>query len=70
VGAWNVQSLKEDDILSLLSSELKSLDISIAALAEFRKPDCGEIMMCGYTEYWSGCSDGYHAQGVAVAVFQ
>ena len=24
--------------------------------------------MGGYTDCWSGCSDGYHAQGVAVAV--
>ena len=24
--------------------------------------------MGGYTYYWSGCSDGYHSQGVAVAV--
>ena len=32
VGAWNVLSLREDDHLSLLSSELKRLDIGIAAL--------------------------------------
>ena len=25
-------------------------------------------MVGGYTYYWSGHSDGYHAQGVAVAV--
>ena len=25
-------------------------------------------MAGGYTYYWSGCADGYHAQGVAVAV--
>ena len=25
-------------------------------------------MAGGYTYYWSGCSDGCHAQGVAVAV--
>ena len=52
----------------LLSSELKRLDIGIAALSEVRRPDCGEIMAGGYTYYWSGRSDGYHAQGVAVAV--
>ena len=54
--------------LSLLSSELKRLDIGIAALSEVRRPDCGEIMVGGYTYYWSGHSDGYHAQGVAVAL--
>ena len=54
--------------MSLLSSELKRLDIGIAALSEVRRQDCGEIMVGGYTYYWSGCSDGYHAQGVAVAV--
>ena len=67
-GAWNVLSRREDDHLSLLSSELKRLDISIAALSGVRRPDCGEIMAGGYTYYWYGRSDGYHAQGVAVAV--
>ena len=52
----------------LLSSDLKCLDIGIAALSEVRRLDLGEIMAGGYTYYWSGDSDGYHAQGVAVAV--
>ena len=68
VGAWNVLSLREDDHLSLLSSELKRLDIGIVALSEVQIPDCGEIMVGGYTYYWSGCSGGYHSQGVAAAV--
>ena len=34
VGAWNLLSLREDDHLSLLSSELQHLDIGIAALSE------------------------------------
>ena len=68
VGAWNVLYRREDHHLSLLSSELKCLDIGIAALSEVRKMDCGEIMAGGYTYYWSGRSDGYHTQGVAVAV--
>ena len=66
--AWNVLSLREDDHLSLISSELKRLDIGIAALSEVRRSDCGEIMAGGYTYYWSGRSHGYHSQGVAVAV--
>ena len=48
--------------MSLLSSELKRLDIGIAALSEVRRPDCGEIMAGGFTYYWSGRSVGYHAQ--------
>ena len=44
------------------------MNISIAALSEVWRPDSGEIMADGYTYYWSGRSDGYHAQGVAVAV--
>ena len=44
MGAWNVLSLREDDHLSLLSSELKCLNIGIAALSEVRRPDSGEIM--------------------------
>ena len=38
-------SLREDDHLSLLSFELKRLDIGIAALSEVRRPDSGEIMV-------------------------
>ena len=55
------------DHLSLLSSELKSLNIGIAALFGVRRPDSGEIM-AGYTYNWSGHSDGHHAQGVVIAV--
>ena len=44
------------------------MDIDIAALSEVRRPDCGEIMVGGCTYDWSGRSDGYHAQGVAIAV--
>ena len=68
VAAWNVLSRREDDHLSLLSSEVKCLNIGIAALSEVRRPDSGEIMASGYTDYWSGRSDGDHPQGVAVAV--
>ena len=68
LGAWNVPSPREDDHSSILSSELKRLDIGIAALSEVRRLDCSDIMVGGYTYYWSGRSDGYHAQGVAVAV--
>ena len=55
-------------ITCLLSSELKRLNIGIAALSEVWRPDSGEIMVVGYTVYWSGHSDGYHTQGVSVAV--
>ena len=68
MGAWNVLSRREDDHLSLLSSELQRLNIGIAALSEVRKLDSGEIMADGSTYYWSGRSDGEHAQGVAIAV--
>ena len=52
--------------------------MGIAALSEVRRPDSGEIMVTpgglhetgGYTYYCSGRSDGYHAQGVAVAVYK
>ena len=68
MSVWDVLSLREDDHLSLLSSELKRLNIGIVALSVVRRPDSGEIMVGGYTYYWSGRSDGYHAQGVAAAV--
>ena len=57
MGACHVLFRGEDDHLSLLSSELKRLDISIAALSEVRRPDCGEIMAGGTPTI------GYHAQG-------
>ena len=60
---------EERMITCLLSSELKHLDIGIAALSEVRRPDFGEIMVGDYTYYLSGRPDGCHAQGVAVAVF-
>ena len=36
---------KERMITCLLLSELKRLNIGIAALSEVRRPDCGEIMV-------------------------
>ena len=51
VGAWNVLSLRQDDHLSLLSSELKRLSIGIAALSEVWRLDRGEMMVGGYTYY-------------------
>ena len=66
--SWNVQSLREDDHLFLLSSELQHLNIGIAALSVVRRLDSGEIMVGGYTYDWSGRSDGYDTQGVALTV--
>ena len=45
------------------------MNISIAALSEVWRRQIDEIMAGGDTYCWSGHSDGYHAQGVAVAVF-
>ena len=45
MGAWNVLSQREDDHLSLLSSELQHFNIGIAALSEVQRPDSGEIMV-------------------------
>ena len=44
------------------------MNIDIAALSGVRRPDSGEIITGSDTYYWSDRSDGYHAQGVAVAV--
>ena len=68
MGAWNVLSQRENDHSSLLSSELRRLNSGIAALSGVRRMDIGEIMAGGFTYYWSGRSDGYHTQRVAVAV--
>ena len=42
LSAWNFLSQREDDHLSLFSTELKRLDISIAALSEVQRRDRGE----------------------------
>ena len=68
MAAWNVLSLRDDDHLPLLSRELGRLGVVIAALSEVRRPKSGEISVGGYTYYWSGRSDGYHSEGVAVAI--
>ena len=68
VAAWNVLSLRDDDHLPLLSRELDRLGIAVAALSEVRRPKSGEISVSGYTYYWSGRLDGYHSEGVAIAV--
>ena len=54
--------------MSFFGFKLKRLNISIAALSEVRRPDSGEIMAGGYTYSWYGRSDGYHAEGIAVAM--
>ena len=68
VGTWNVLSLSKDDRLPLLSRELGRLGVGIAALSEVRRPGHGEISSNGYTYYWSGCDNGAHLRGVAVAI--
>ena len=68
VAAWNVLTLRDDDHLPLLSRELGRLGIAIAALSEVRRPKSGEISVGGYTYYWSGRLDGYHSEGVAIAI--
>ena len=45
------------------------MKFGIVAISEVRRPDSGEIMARSYTYFWTGRPDGYHAQGVAVAVF-
>ena len=68
MAAWNVLTLRNDDHLPLLSRELGRLGIGIAALSEVRRPGTGEISVGGYSYYWSGRLDGYHSEGVAIAV--
>ena len=68
VCAWSALSRREDDHLSLLSSEIQCYNIGIAVLSEVWRPDSCDIMAVGYNDYRSGCSDGYHTQGVVVAV--
>ena len=46
-------SYPEDRMINCLLSELKRLNIGIAALSEVWRPDSGEIMAGGYTYYWS-----------------
>ena len=68
MGAWSVLSRRQDDHLFLLSSQLKCLNIGVAALSQIQRVDSGEIMAGGYTYCWSGRSEDCNAQGVAVTV--
>ena len=68
VGTWNIQTLSDDSRLPPLSAELRRLRTDIVALSEVRRPGSGETSCDGYTYYWSGCNDGTHQRGVAVAV--
>ena len=49
--AWNVLPTREDDHLSLLSSEIKCLNIGIAALSEVQRLDSGEEIIAGRYTY-------------------
>ena len=68
VGAWNIQSLSDDDRLPVLSAELRRMKLAIAALSEVRRPGEGTTSSGGYTYYWSGRKDGLRREGVAVAI--
>ncbi len=68
IGFWNIPSLSQNERLPVLSGELKRLGIGVAALSEVRRPGSGETSSWGYTYYWSGCSNGSHTRGVAVAI--
>ena len=68
VGAWNIQSLSDDDRLPVLSAELRRMKLAIAALSEVRRPGEGTTSSGGYTYYWSGRQDGLRREGVAVAI--
>lgn len=51
-----------------VTSAIKGIGAGVAALSEVRKPGSSTISMGGYTYYWSGCGDGHHLQGVAIAI--
>ena len=50
-----------------MSAELRRLGVSVAALAEVRRPGSGLVSGGWYTYYWSGRLQG-HLDRVAVAV--
>ena len=50
VRAENVLTVREDDNLFLISSELQNLNISIAALSDVRRVDSGKVMVGGDTD--------------------
>ena len=61
-------SYPEERMITCLCYHLSSsVWTSVLQHTEVRRMDCGEIIACGYTYYWSGHSNGYHAQRVAVA---
>ena len=62
-------SYPEERMFTCLCYHLSSsVCTSVLQHSEVRRPDCGEIMAGGDTDYWFGCSDGYHVKGVTVAL--
>ena len=57
------------NVLTCLHHLLSSSTLTSSMQHSLRfRPDRGQIMAGGYTYYWFGHSDGYHAQEVAVAM--
>lgn len=64
----DINSLQQDDQLSLLSRELRQLGIELVALSEVTRSGSSTISV-GYYTYYSGCCDGHYLQEVAINIF-
>ena len=53
---------------TLLDLELQSWNIQLTGLQEVRWPDSGTKNVSDTTFLWSGRKDGYHREGVALAI--
>lgn len=42
----------------------------MANLSEARRLESGMISEGSHTHYWSGCGDGHHLEGIAIANFR
>ena len=64
----NTRSLNFTGAATLMDLELQRWNIQLVGLQEVRWPDSGTKNVSDTTFLWSGRKDGYHREGVALAI--
>lgn len=67
VGAWNIEPLGWTSTTPLVRW-IQGAESGHSGFSEMRRPGNEEITSGGYTNFWSGQSDGAHPKGVAIAI--
>ena len=64
----HAHSILRRQLATLLDLELQQWNIQLVGLQEVRWPDSGTKNVGDTTFLWSGRKDGYHREGVALAI--